>query len=145
MRTLKLLLTDKYYRWATLEKFKLRLLSIPTIKHTVAWFYAYKLYVKMRGKNKWEKYVEIKNMENDLKKFYFVAKLIRLEACIINKCSTEEVKEMFNQTKSAILRNEMINEPYLKEFKSWLESIDSSETDYSRIRELINSYTSKQN
>lgn len=35
MRTLKLLLTNKYYRWATLERLKLKFLSLPGIKHIV--------------------------------------------------------------------------------------------------------------
>ncbi len=140
MRTLKLLLINKYYRWATLESIKLKFLSLPIIKHIVAWYHTYKIYKKMQGMNQWEQYVEVKNMENETKKFCFVAALIRLEACIMAEGENEEI---FEQAKLDVLCNEKINEPCLKDFKKWLESITSSEKDYSRVQELINSYTSK--
>lgn len=140
MRTLKLLLTNKYYRWARLEKLKLKILSLPGIKHIIAWNYAYKMYKKMKNMNQWEQYVEMREVENNSKKFSFVAALIRLEACIMAKGENEE---LFQQAKADVLGNEIINELIYQDFKNWLINIDSSEQDYSRIEELINSFTQK--
>ena len=140
MRTLKLLLTDKYFRWANSERLKLKFLSLPIIKNIVVWHYMYKMYKKIKGLDRWEQYVEVKNMENNSKKICFVAALIRLLACIM---AEDENEEIFEQAKSDVLCNEEINEPCLKDFKKWLEGTTSSEKDYSRVQELINSYTSK--
>lgn len=137
MKALKLLFTNKYYRWATLERIKLKFISLPIIKYIVAWYYMYK---KMQGKYPWEQYVEVKNMEDETKRFSFVAELARLQACIMAEGENEE---LFEQAKLDVLCNEEINKPRLKDFKKWLEGITSSEKDYSRVQELINSYTSK--
>lgn len=80
----------------------------------------------------------MKNVENDSKKSCFVYALIRLQACIM---AEGENKELFEQAKSDVLCNEKINEPQLRYFKEWLENIDSSEKDYSRVQKLINSFT----
>lgn len=138
MRSLKLLFTSKYYRWAILEKLKLKFILLPGIKHIIAWKNAYKTYKKIKDKNQWEQYVEMKNIENHSKKFSFIGALIRLQACIM---AEGENTELFEQAKSDVLCNEEINEPKLKDFKEWLEKIDSSEKDYSRIEKLINSFT----
>ena len=43
----------------------------------------YNMYKKIQGMDRWEQYVEVKNLENDSKKICFVATLIRLQACIM--------------------------------------------------------------
>jgi len=96
------------------------------------------MHKKMQGMNQWDQYVEMKNVENDSKKFCFVCALIRLQACIM---AEGENKELFEKAKSDVLCNEKINEPQLRDFKKWLENIDSSEKDYSRVQKLINSFT----
>lgn len=96
------------------------------------------MHKKMQCMSQWEQYVEMKNVENNSRKFCFVAALIRLQACIM---AEGENKELFEQAKSDVLCNEEINEPTLKNFKEWLEKIDSSEKDYSRVQKLINSFT----
>ena len=133
MRGLKLLFTDKYYRWATLESLKLRMISLPAIRHIVSWYRALKM--QMQGMNRWEQYVAMKNIENNSKEFSFTGALIRLQACIM---AEGENKELFEKAKSAVLCNEIINEEKYKDFKEWLEGIDSSEKDYSRVQKLIN-------
>ena len=140
MRRLKLLFTDKYYRWATLERLKLKLISLPGIKHIVSWYHAYKLYKKMQNMNQWEQYIALRNIENNSKEFCFTAALTRLQVCIM---AEGENKELFEMAKSDVLCNEIINEAKYKDFKEWLEGIDSSEKDYSRVQELINSFTQK--
>lgn len=140
MRTLKLLLTNKYYRWAILERLKLKILSLPGIKHFVAWNYAYKMHKKMKNMDQWEQYVEMREIENNSKKFCFIAALIRLKAGIMAK---DENEELFQQAKADILSNEIINEPICQDFKKWLINIDSNEQDYSKVEELINSFTKK--
>ena len=52
-----------------------------------------------------------------------------------------ENEELFQQAKAEILNNEIINEPNYQDFKNWLINIDSNEQDYSRVEELINSFT----
>ena len=96
MKALKRLLTNKYYRWATLEKIKLRFLSLPIVKQIVTWYHTYKIYKKIQGMDQWEQYVEVKKMENGSKRFCFVAALIRLEVCIM---AEGEKEEMFEQAK----------------------------------------------
>ena len=187
MRTLKLLLTNKYYRWATLEKIKLKFLSLPIIKDYVEiknrerdneiknfiitlirleacvtgdrgneeLFEQTKLDVLcsevlyklcLKDFKKWlesitsSEYVEIKNNKNKAEKFCFVAALTRLEACIMIEGEDEE---FFELVKKDVSYCHELRKPCLKDFKKWLESINSSEKDYSRVQELINSYTSK--
>lgn len=138
MRKLKLLLTNKSYRWATFESLKLKLMSFPLIKNVVSWYYAYKMYNKMKNMSPWEQH-QIKRKEiNDSKKFCFLAALIRLKICIMAK---GENKELFEAAKSDILCNEIINEKRFKDFKEWLESVNSTEKDHSKIDEIINSLT----
>lgn len=91
MRTLKLLLTDQYFRWAILERLKLKFLSLPCISHIVVWQYAYRMHKKMKGMDQWEQYVAMRNEENNSKKFCFVAALIRLEVCIMAEGENEEL------------------------------------------------------
>lgn len=92
----------------------------------------------MKNMDQWEQYVAMRNMENDSKKNRFLAALIRLEVCI--KAEGEK-EELFQQAKSDLLCNEIIDEPAFEDFKSWLVGIDSSEKDYSKVQELINSFT----
>lgn len=140
MRELKLLFTDKYYRWAILERLKLNLISLPGVKNIISWYYAYKMHKKMKNIDRWEQYVLLRKMENDSIKSTFISALIRLEVCIM---AEGEIKELFEKAKSDVLCNEIIKEPKYKDFKEWLEGIDSSEKDYSRVKELINSFTQK--
>lgn len=141
MRTLKLLLTNKIYRQATLERLKLKFLLLPGIKNIVAWIYSYKVHKKMKNMDNWDKHVAMRNMENDSKTFCFVSALICLQACIM---AEGEEEELFQQARSNVLSNNIINQPHLKEFKEWLEKIDSSEKDFSRVQDLINSFTKTQ-
>lgn len=138
MRTLKLLLTDKYYRWATLKKLELKFLSLPGVKHIVDWNYAYKMNKNMQDVSQWEQYLEMKKVEKDSETFCFVAALTRLQVCIM---AEGECKETFEQAKADVLSNEITNEPQLREFKEWLENIESRENNYSRVQKLINSFT----
>ena len=62
--------------------------------------------------------------------------LLRLQACMMAEGNNEE---LFEDAKSNILGNEIINEARFKDFKDWLESIDSTEKNYSKIQELITS------
>lgn len=142
MRKLKLLLTDKCYRRITLERLKLKFLSLPVIEHIVAWHYAYKMYKKMKDKSRWEQYVMERKLENDSQKFNFECKLFLLEIEIMAEGINEE---SFQKAKSDVLCSELINEPDLKEFKAWLENIDSTEKDYSKVQEVLNSFTNTEN
>lgn len=83
MRKLKLLFTNKYYRWATLEGIKLKLISLPGIKHIVSKYYEYKIHKKIQNMSQWEQYMALRNMENDSKEFSLISALIRLQASIM--------------------------------------------------------------
>ena len=135
---LKLLVTDKYYRWAKLEKLKLKIVSLPGIKRIIVLYGEYKMYKKMKGMDNWEKYVAMKNFEYNSQKYRFCMALLRLEVAIM----VDNIdKELFYQAKEDVLSNDIINEPNLKEFKQWLIEIDHNETDYSKVQEVINSFT----
>lgn len=136
MRTLKLLLTSKNFRRLMLEKLKLKLVSLPGIKDMIAYYQVYKLNKQMRGKDNWEQYLAVKNYENHSDIKCFIMQLLCLQACMMAEGNNEE---LFEDAKSKILDNQIINELRFKEFKDWLESIDSTEKDYSRIQELITS------
>lgn len=136
MRTLKLLLTSKNFRRLMLEKLKLKLVSLPCIKDMIAYYQVYKLNKQMRGKDNWEQYLAVKNYENHSDIKCFIMQLLCLQACMMAEGNNEE---LFEDAKSKILDNQIINELRFKEFKDWLESIDSTEKDYSRIQELITS------
>ena len=55
----------------------------------------------------------------------------------------DDNEKLFEDAKSRILDNQIINELRFKEFKDWLESIDSTEKDYSKVQELITSLSEK--
>ena len=136
MRTLKLLLTSKNFRWAMLEKLKLKFVSLPGIKDVIAYYQVYKFKKQIRGKDNWERYVAVKNYENHSNIKCFIMQLLCLQASMMAEGNNEEI---FEKEKSKILDNELINEARFKDFKDWLESIDSTEKDYSKIKELITS------
>lgn len=136
MRTLKLLLTSKNFRWAILEKLKLKLVSLPGIKDAIAYYQVYKFNKKTKGKDNWDRYVLSKKYVNSIDIRTFIMQLLRLQACMMAEGNNEE---LFEDAKSNILGNEIINEARFKEFKDWLESIDSTEKNYSKIQELITS------
>lgn len=138
MRGIKLLFTNKYYRWAILEKLKLKLISLLGIKHIVAWIHGYKMHKEMQNMNQWERYVAFRELENNTKTYGFVCALIRLKVCIMTEFSN---KELFEQAKSDVLCNEIIAGAKYKEFREWVQGIDLAEKDYSRVEELINSFT----
>lgn len=127
MRTLKLLLTDKYYRWATIEALKIKLSGLPGVKNIVFWNYAHKVH-KM---NQWAMPL------NDSKIFFFTA-LVRLKASL-----ESQNKRLFEEAKSDLLRNELINEPTLQEFREWLVNINEKEEDLSKIEKLLIGYRNR--
>ena len=138
MKSLKLFLTDKNYRFATIELIKLKIISFPIIRKVISLFYVSKANRKMKNKDNWEQYLILKRFESDTEKFGFVAQLTILEICIMED---EKNDEMFYGAKSKILSNKTINQLELKEFKKWLEGIDASERDYSKVREIIDKFT----
>ena len=138
MKSLKLFLTDKNYRFATIELIKLKIISFPIIRKVISLFYVSKANRKMKNKDNWEQYLILKRFESDTEKFGFVAELTILEICIMED---EKNDEMFYGAKSKILSNKTINQLELKEFKKWLEGIDASERDYSKVGEIIDKFT----
>lgn len=144
MRKLKLLFTNKDYRWATLEGLKLKFTSLPVIKHIFSCYYAYKMHNKTKNMSIRDRNIAFRKMERNSKEFCFTAALIRLQACIMAEGENENLEELFENAKSDVLSNEIINEAKYKDFKDWLEGINSSEKDYSRVQELINSFTKTQ-
>ena len=137
MRALKLFFTDKVYRRSVIELLKLDFLALPVIKHILALYYIYKWDKRMQGLTQWEQYVATKELENDTKKLSFLSALTCLEACIIADVKNVEA---FEKVKEKLLCNELINEPNMKDFKKWLEGINSSEKDYSKVQKVIDSF-----
>lgn len=140
MKKVKLFFTDKYYRRATLESLKLTLLSLPGIKHIFYMYHTYRLHKKVQNMDNWERYIKFKNLENNSNKFCFTAALTRLQICIM---AEGEYEEFFEQAKTDILSNKLINEEKYKDFKEWLESINSTEKSYSKVQEILNGFNSK--
>ena len=140
MRTLKLLLTSKNFRLVMLEKLKLKFISLPGIKDVIAYYQVYKFNKQMRGKDNWEQYMAVKNYEKHSDIACFSMQLLCLQACMMAEGNNEK---LFEDAKSRILDNQIINELRFKEFKDWLESIDSTEKDYSKVQELITSLSEK--
>lgn len=140
MRTLKLLFTEKYFRKAFVGMLKYRFLALPGIRHITGLIGTYKMYQKIKDMDQWDLYVETRRIQNNSNRTKFVTALIQLSLSIMAKGKNEE---LFNQAKSDVLSNELINEPEYGEFKKWVESIDVTETDYSRVDEIINSLTEK--
>ena len=140
MRTLKLLLTDKYYRWARIERLRLKFVSLPIIENIAAWYYTYKMHRKIQSMSQWKRCAGLRNVEENSKEFEFTTALIRLQVCIM---ANGKNRKLFEQAKFEVLCNEMINEAKYKDFRKWLEEIDSSESDYSKVQELVNSFISK--
>lgn len=135
---LKLLIKDKYYREARLELLKIKIISLPVIKHVIGWYEAYKMCKQMKGMDNWEQYVTIKNKEVISQRYCFAMALLRLEVVIM---ANDIDEEMFYQAKKDVLSYDIINEPDLREFKQWLEAINQDETDYSKVQEVIDSFT----
>ncbi len=117
MRTLKLLFTDKEFRDLRKIRIKFKFISLPIL-------------------SRWNEYVKTKKLLNNLNKEYFIDLLLLLDICIL---SEDKDEELFQETKKEILSNKMINKHH--DFKEWLINTDSSENDYSRVQEIINSYT----
>ncbi len=147
MRKLKLLFTNKYYRWATLELVKNKLKSLPVITHIISWYYTcmwyrgYKICKKMPNMGIEVKDIERKEVDKYLTEYSFLCALIRLKLCIMAENKNKELKELFEKAKSDILDNEIITK--YKDFKEWVEDINFNEKDYSRVQELIDSFTTK--
>lgn len=138
MRTLKLLFTEKYFRKAFVGMLKYKFLALPGIRHIAGLRCTYKMYQRIKDMDQWDLYVETRRIQNNSNKVKFITALVRLSLSIMAK---EENEELFEQAKSDVLSNELINEPEYREFKEWVEGIEVTETDYSRVDEIINSLT----
>lgn len=131
---LKLFFSCKVYRKTARGWLKYKILSLPVISYIASWYYAIKREKKMEGMSQWERYVADKKYEADSDDFCFKCALLRLEVCI----AAEDVDEQkFEQTKADVLSSKVINEPKYKNLKEWVESIDSTEKDYSILEKFI--------
>ena len=138
MKSLKLFLTDKNYRFARIESIKVKIISFPIIKKIISWFHVLRFNKEMKNTSSFEQYLALKKFESDTEKLAFVTQLTILEISIM---ADGENDEMFYEAKSKILGSKTINWPELKEFKTWLEGIDSSEKDYLKVREVRSKFT----
>ena len=90
----------------------------------------------------WDQYVTMRGIENNAEKFNFAYKLFNLKLYMM---ADGEFTEEFESAKEEVLKCAIINKPELRKFKEWLESIDSSEKDYSEVEKVFKSFTQKTN
>ncbi len=131
---LKLFFTDSNYRRLVRENIKFKIIAMPGIKHIISWYYSYKWNKKHKDESQWEQYIKFKEFESSAKEFCFLSALIRLQACMMAE-NVEE--EDFQEAKNDVLNADVIHDSKYAEFKKWVECIDSTEKDYSKVKELI--------
>ena len=135
------LLTSKLFWVKILKYLKVKLMYLPGVHYIVVRYMAYKEFKENMKLDNWERYVRRKEKtqkaEKKLAQECFCKKLSLLELIILS----ESVDEMeFNERKSEVLSDEMINAPELKEFKEWLENYSADNidyTDYSKIEGVL--------
>jgi len=85
----------------------------------------------------WEKYLEQKRIEVEIKEFDFQLNLVKLMAVI---AKPDKDSDMFNKAKSELLRSELISQARFKTFKEWVEKVEITESDYSPIEAALSCF-----
>lgn len=131
-----LFFTNKIYRWATLERWKIKICFLPVIRHVISWWKTICINRKMRSMTSWEQHVYVKSVERQTEKFLFACALTRFAACIMAE-GEQRNNEDFIKEKQVLLESEYINSSEMREFKEWLEQITADETDYTKVKAVM--------
>ncbi len=134
---LKLFFTNRYFRWVFIERIKLQIISLPIIHYIYTHIKAHKINRRFKDLSSWERYLAIKNYENQGKLSSFIVLLIALKACMMPSFTD---KELFQKVKNNILEMDLINESEYTEFKSWLKEIDFTQRNADKVQEVIDSF-----
>lgn len=89
----------------------------------------------------WEQYLARKNMEHKHEQFVFVSRLIRLLASITAEGEYRD-DESFLNSKQELLECKLMNQEDFREFREYVEEITPDETDGTRVKAVLDSYTS---
>lgn len=133
---IKLFFTHSQYRWATLQLWKMKLCSLPGIRQVIAWRRAWVFTQKMSKMTPWERYLHMKKIEEQYKKFLFACALTRMAVCI-QADGEHRDDEDFLLCKQELLSKEYINDGEMSEFKAWVEELTPDETDMTKIQEVM--------
>ncbi len=138
MKQNKLLLffTNKDYRRMIFLWVKLRLRTLPGIRHFMSFLYGLRHYLRTRKMSSWERYIENKKNEQEIKENLFYLALCMLRTAI-NADPESNVKKNLMEYKQDVLSSELINDRELAKFKEWVQQITQDETDATKIQEVI--------
>ena len=138
---LVLFFTDKTYRRAGLKYLQMKFCTLPGIRHIISFWVGWRYVKKTQHMDSWEQYLARKNMEHKHEQFVFVSRLIRLLASITAEGEYRD-DESFLNSKQELLECKLMNQEDFREFREYVEEITPDETDGTRVKAVLDSYTS---
>lgn len=139
---LALFFTDRMYRKARLEYFKIKFLDLPVIRNIFYFGVSWRFVKKTQNMDSWEQHMALKKLEYETQEFAFCHCLLRLYACIVAEGEYRNDND-FLKCKQELLECKIIQEEEWREFREYIEQIIPDETDGTRIKAVFDSYTSK--
>lgn len=133
---LVLFFTDSLYRTSTLMYWKFKVMCLPGIRRIASLYAAYKMEEKLAKMDPWERHCAIKEAEQMQMRTILAVELVMLHATIASE-EMENREQFFEEAKNTILQIELINDPKLQEFKSWLQNANSNERNSQPVREAL--------
>ena len=111
-------------------------MCLPGIRRIASLYAAYKMEEKLAKMDPWERHCAIKEAEQMQMRTILAVELVMLHATIASE-EMENREQFFEEAKNTILQIELINDPKLQEFKSWLQNANSNERNSQPVREAL--------